>query len=182
MLSWRGHLRYDLLSRNRSAQAQSHQFSIRAITGMAVRGIRHAFRLTEGHTMIEGWHADDYLILFDEAEAAAISAQYGIDRYLAGHVIVGLKGWDDFLVRGKDGRFATVPTVPLSEKYLAPLNFSISPQQIQVDERFVGKLKWYTTPLIFGGDPLDGENTSWVSLEQHTQLVRWWNDRYLEQA
>jgi hypothetical protein len=130
--------------------------------------------------MLEGWHGDDYLILFDETETTAASAQYGVDRYLAGHIIVGLKGWDDFFVKGPDGRLATVPTVPLSVNHLALFDAPINPQQIRSDVRFAGRLKWYTTPLIFGGDPLDEDNTTWVTMDQHFQLVRWWNDRYLE--
>jgi hypothetical protein len=41
-------------------------------------------------------------------------------------------------------------------------------------------VKWYTKPVVFGGDPLDQENTIWVTLEEHVQLVKWWNDRYQE--
>jgi hypothetical protein len=128
--------------------------------------------------MLEGWQGDDYLILFDEAESADFSAKYEIGKYLAGYLIVGLKGWDDFLVMGPDGTLATVPTVPLTAEYLAPLEIPIDPGQIEPDSRYAGTVKWYTKPVVFGGDPLDAENTTWVPLEQHVELVKWWNDQY----
>lgn len=128
--------------------------------------------------MIEGWQGKDYLILFDEAEAAKFSLQYETSKYLDGYEIVGLKGWDDFIVKGKAGELATVPTVPLVAQYLSPLNFAIDPHRIKPDSRFRGKVKWYTKPLIFGGDVQAGENMIWVTLDQHVQLVKWWNDLY----
>jgi hypothetical protein len=33
-------------------------------------------------------------------------------------------------------------------------------------------------PLIFGGDPSSHENQTWITHEQHAQLVRYWNDMY----
>lgn len=128
--------------------------------------------------MLEGWQGDDYLILFDEAESTDLSAKYDVGKYLADYVIVGLKGWDDFIVRGPDNQLATVPTLPIGSKFLAPLRTPIDRRKIQPDKRFRGKVKWYTQPLVFGGDPLAKENTIWVSLDQHVQLVKWWNDRY----
>jgi len=128
--------------------------------------------------VIEGWHGDDYFVLFDEAEATALSARYDVGTYLPGHVIIGLRGWDDFIVKGPDGRYATVPTVPVTAECLAPLELAINSERIVPDDRFCGKIKWYTKPLVFGGSPTDKGNIMWVSLEQHIDLVKWWNDRY----
>lgn len=128
--------------------------------------------------MIEGWHGDEYLVLFDEAEASAFSTRYEFGKYLAGYVITGLRGWDEFIVRGTDGRCATVPTVPLAAEYLAPFETTINIARIVSDDRFRGKIKWYTKPLVFGGSPTDNGNINWVSLEQHADLVKWWNERY----
>jgi hypothetical protein len=128
--------------------------------------------------MIEGWQGEDFLILFDEAEAAKFSLQYELSKYLDGYEIVGLKGWDDFIVKGKLGELAVVPTVPLAAEYLTPLKLSIDYRQVKPDGRFCGKVKWYTKPLIFGGDARIGNNMIWVTLEQHAQLVKWWNDLY----
>jgi hypothetical protein len=49
---------------------------------------------------------------------------------------------------------------------------------LERDDRFAGKIKWYVTPLVFGGDPKIGDNLVWVSHEEHAQLVRWWNEQY----
>jgi hypothetical protein len=132
--------------------------------------------------MTEGWHNQDYLILFDEESIADVSRRYGIGTYMAGHEIVGLRGWDDFIVRDNLGSLFTVPTVPLDAEYLEPLGCSIDQRQIQRDERFLGKIKWYVHPIVFGGDPACEDNMTWVGLEEHIELVRWWNRKYKEVA
>lgn len=45
-------------------------------------------------------------------------------------------------------------------------------------ERVRGKLKWYTKPRMLGGSASDESNVMWVTLDQHVELVKWWNDRY----
>jgi hypothetical protein len=128
--------------------------------------------------MTEGWHGDDYLNLFDENEASELTARYELSRWLPGFLIVGLKGWDDFILQGERAELATVPTVPIASEHLAPLGFAIDPRKIKPDERFTKRIKWYTKPIVFGGDPASNENIVWVTLEQHVQLVKWWNDLY----
>ena len=132
----------------------------------------------DGLTMIEGWHGEDYLILFDETEATELSRRYDIGKYLAGYKIVGLQGWDDFIVATTNSELFTIPTVPIDSKYSAPLGFAIEPSQLQSDERFRGRIKWYIKPIAFGGDPASDSNMTWVNLEQHVELVKWWNELY----
>ena len=48
------------------------------------------------------------------------------------------------------------------------------------DERVRGKIKWYIKPLLFGGEPGMSDNVKWVELDQHAQLVRFWNQKYRE--
>lgn len=31
------------------------------------------------------------------------------------------------------------------------------------------------TPIIVGGDPCDPENKTWVTRQQHFEMVRYWN-------
>ncbi len=128
--------------------------------------------------MIDGWHGNDYVVLFDAAEATALSARYGIGKHLAGYTIAGLLGWDDFIVKNNDGRYWTVPTLPCSAKHLAPLKLAIDAERMVADERLRGKVKWYTKPLVLGGSATDESNAIWVTLDQHVELVKWWNDRY----
>lgn len=59
-----------------------------------------------------------------------------------------------------------------------PLSVSNAAATLEPDSRFKGKIKWYTTPIAFGGDAKLGENMTWVSHEEHAQLVRWWNNQY----
>jgi hypothetical protein len=128
--------------------------------------------------MVEGWQGDHHFILFDEAESARFTASYEIEKHLAGHVIVGLEGWDDFIVRGPDGQLMTVPTVPIAAEFLKPLAVFPDPARLTPDPRFTGTVKWYRAPLVFGGSPTDRENMMWVPIESHPEVVRYWNDLY----
>ena len=116
--------------------------------------------------------------MFDQSEAIAASERYGTHSVLPAHLIVGLRGWDDFLVCNSKGLLFTIPTVPFDSKYLAPSALRIDESALRVDPRFAGKIKWYVKPIAFGGDPAADENTTWVNHQQHTELVRWWNDLY----
>jgi hypothetical protein len=130
--------------------------------------------------MDEGWLDDDYLILFSAAESEEASKRYGIVLSLPGYVILGLRGWDDFIVRDPAGNIYCVPTVPLDKQYLKDFRLP-QPAALEADSRFEGKIKWYITPLIFGGDPEDKTNLTWVTHEQHAQLVVWWNNYFYAQ-
>jgi len=129
--------------------------------------------------MSEGWFGDEYLVLFSEAEVSAATERYRLGELLPGHSAIGLRGWNDLIVRDARGRTYTVPAVPLAVQYLAPY---AAPGEISLvpDGRFAGKIKWYVKPLVFGGDPNAGENLTWVTHEQHAELVTWWNAKHRE--
>jgi hypothetical protein len=130
--------------------------------------------------MREGWHDDDYLVLLSDQESSDASRGYGIQGYLPGYQILGLRSWDDFIVRDASGGVFTVPTVPIDPQYLAAWTLPPDSALLKPKWRFTGQIKWYTKPLIFGGDAGDPANTLWVSREQHMQLVAWWNLQYRE--
>ena len=129
--------------------------------------------------MQEGWFGDDYFILFSENEALSASQRYRVGETLPDHVIIGFYNWDDFIVRTGSGNTYALPTVPIAREYqrqvAVPPGASLEP-----DERFAGKLKWYVTPLVFGGDPEAEENLTWINHDQHVELVVWWNRKYQE--
>ena len=129
--------------------------------------------------MKEGWHKADYLVLFDAPEETQrMTELYGIAQYLPGYTIIGLRGWDDFIVQNSQGSLFTIPTVPLEPKHLSPLCSHIDVAALKADERFATKIKWYVQPLVFGGDPKAEQNTTWLPVQQHTEAVRWWNRKY----
>jgi hypothetical protein len=70
--------------------------------------------------------------------------------------------------------------VPMIPQYLAAWTLPPYSALLEPDLRFTGKIKWYTKPIVFGGDPSDPSNTLWISHEQHMQLVTWWNLQYRE--
>src|SRR6266699_1745423 len=73
--------------------------------------------------MNEGWFGDDHFILFTPEESAEASAKYAIEKLLPGFTVMGLRGWDDFLVKNVEGHTFTVPTVPVDPKYIEPIAF-----------------------------------------------------------
>jgi hypothetical protein len=128
--------------------------------------------------MREGWHGDDYLILFDESEVAAASERYELLGFLPGFKILGLRGWDDFIVRNDSGQTYSLPTIPIDRCYLSPVSVPGGGSAFNRDLRFSGKIKWYVKPIVFGGDAGAGENLVWVSHEEHAELVKFWNYKY----
>lgn len=129
--------------------------------------------------MNEGWSGEEYLVLFSEDESKVKTQQYKLDEFLPGYHLFGIKSWDDFIVINKFNKVFTVPTVPMVipflESYILPKSLSLTH-----DKKFTGKIKWYTQPIVFGGDPNIGENLVWVSHDQHIPLVNFWNTKYNE--
>ena len=128
--------------------------------------------------MFEGWHEQTYFILFDDVEAARLTEAYGLPTFLPEYVLVGLKNWDDFIVTNAQGDTCTIPTVPAIQQYLELYSFPKTLKNLVPDERLTGKIKWYIKPIVFGGDPQFGDNVRWISIEEHTALVKWWNKTY----
>jgi hypothetical protein len=129
--------------------------------------------------MREGWLGDDYLILFATSEVNAACVRYSISDFLPGFSVIGLRSWDNLVVTDLAGKTFIVPTVPISPKQLSPFSIPLV-EDLQDDERFKDKIKWYVKPLAFGGDPQSEDNITWVDHQSHSELVRWWNRRYRE--
>ena len=131
--------------------------------------------------MIQGWHNDDYLILFDEqSEVEFMTERYAVKKYLPGYILVGIRGWDDFILRDTDGLLYTVPTVPLAAEHLRPFTIDIDSASLRADNCVADRIKWYVQPIIFGGDPQSEQNIVWITLAQHIDFVTWWNTKCRE--
>jgi hypothetical protein len=128
----------------------------------------------------DGWLNNDFFIILDELEVKSWSERYAISTMLPGHQIVGLKGWDDFVIRNNDGHLFLVPTVPCVREYVQPFGNLIVDFELKPAPSFSAKIKWYTQPIVFGGDPTSQENMTWVTFDQHSDLVKWWNEKYQE--
>jgi len=79
-----------------------------------------------------------------------------------------------------DGQTWRVPTVPLVREYMTPMHGSVGPTELEPDDRFIGRIKWYITPIVFGGDPVSSDNIMWVDIATHQKLVWFWNRKYQE--
>ncbi|HEY8185052.1 MAG TPA: hypothetical protein VIF64_03225 [Pyrinomonadaceae bacterium] len=131
--------------------------------------------------MREGWLGDKYIVLFEE-QASSLEEAYGFFGFLPGFRLIGLHGWDDFLVEDSGGNLFTVDTVPLLKERIRSFIFEESLDRLISDDRLRGKIKWYVQPLVFSGNPALESNVDWITLAQHTQLVQWWNKKYRELA
>ncbi len=128
--------------------------------------------------MLEGWIGDDYLIFFDPSDEAPLATdQYRMDDALPGFSVVGLRGWDDLIVVDESGATHTTPSVPIGPEWLAEYELP-TPDALEPDARFTGRIKWYVKPLEFGGSPSDDENIAWITHAEHRELVRFWNNTY----
>jgi hypothetical protein len=127
----------------------------------------------------EGWLGDDYFVLFSPEERHLATREYKVGDFLPGYAVVGLVGWDDLLLQDPSGVTCRLPAVPLDAEYLHPFSLP-AVSDLQPDPRFTGKIKWYTTPVVFGGNPSDHGNMVWVTHNQHRQVVGWWNEKYRE--
>ena len=129
--------------------------------------------------MKEGWHNDDYLILFEGGEIEQKEQEYRLDHLLPDHRLLGLIGWDDFLVmESASQKLYRIPIIPISSQHRKEWPHSVDSTALKPDERFQGKVKWYVKPIVFGGDPNPGENMTWISHGDHVQAVKYWNDMY----
>ncbi len=131
--------------------------------------------------MKEGWIGDDYIVLFAESDVPLMARRYGIESVLPGCRVVGLRGWDDFVIVDQEGGTFTVPTVPCALKDFRRFQLP-DENSLVADARFAGKVKWYITPIAFGGAPDRSENITWVTYAQHADLVRWWNAKFRESS
>jgi hypothetical protein len=127
--------------------------------------------------MKEGWNDHSYVIVFEGEEVRRATEGYGLAQFMPGYMVIGLIGWDDFIVEDKNNQRHTVPTVPLDLGNLSPFDSTLL-HNLRSDPRFTGKIKWYIKPIIFGGDPNLGTNVTWIDLPSHQKAVQWWNEMY----
>jgi hypothetical protein len=128
--------------------------------------------------VIEGWYGSDHLILFSETEIASVSDRYAVLQFLPGYKVIGLRGWDDFILQDSNGATYCAPTVPAVAEHLSAYALPPASTMLRPDDRFQGKIKWYVKPIVFGGDPQSQANVIWVSYDQHAELVKYWNGLY----
>src|SRR5262245_56331398 len=76
--------------------------------------------------MREGWCNEEYWLLCeDREEAELLTTMYGLADHLPSYLIIGLKGWDDFILTNGEDQYFLVRTVPLERGSLAPFSFSV---------------------------------------------------------
>lgn len=127
----------------------------------------------------EGWFDEQYFILFSPDEYEKAGSLYRLSEEIGPALVVGMRGWDDLLIRGADGESFSVPMLPMSQSLIARCSIS-GHEDLEPDPGVEGRYRWYVKPLLFGGDPACSSNITWVDQKQHRDLVLWWNQKYLE--
>lgn len=97
--------------------------------------------------MIQGWLQDIHISLFPQDSCEQIAGSYGLSEALPGYSLIGLLGWDDFLLKSDSGLY-TCPTVPIDPKYLQTIDIKIDTGDLRPDPELNDRIKWYITPLI----------------------------------
>ena len=65
---------------------------------------------------------------------------------------------------------------PLSDRSEKPFSFQDSPPKLISDVSVRGKIQWHFIPLAFGRSPTAERNPIWIKLEEHIEVVQWWNE------
>ena len=87
---------------------------------------------------------------------------------------MALRSYEEFILRDQAGQFFAVPVVPLGRDWLTPAVFEFDRTKLRRDEPLEGKIKVLPRSGANGSEPSVG--LRWVSLPEHTELVRWWNE------
>lgn len=127
---------------------------------------------------LEGWLAKNYYILFSEEERDLYAKQHRLGGYLPEYSFFGLFNWDYFIINIPNTSYAIVPTLPLLPEYITKFAYKNRSILLTQDPSLKGKVRWYKTPVVYGGDPGDESNVEWVSLREHAKLVESWNRKY----
>ena len=74
--------------------------------------------------MREGWHGEDYVVLFDESELTAASERYEVSRLLPGFMVVGYEAGMISLCEAQTARpirsLLSLSTRSISHHFLFP--------------------------------------------------------------
>jgi hypothetical protein len=87
----------------------------------------------------QGWFGDDYLILFTDSESSLAADSYGISQVFPGFKVIGLRGWDDFILQDAKGSTYSVPTVPAIPMHLLPYALPVAGSTLVPDDRYHNK-------------------------------------------
>ena len=52
--------------------------------------------------------------------------------------------------------------------------------RLEADSTLTNRIKWYVQPILFGGDPSAEDNIRWMPMDEHAEIVKWWNKFYYD--
>jgi hypothetical protein len=90
-------------------------------------------------------------------------------------MLVALRKWEVFILRDKAGQLYSILIVPLGREWLQPITWDLKRAELRRDESVKGKIKVLPLAGSASSDP-SGGGLRWVTLPEHAELVRWWNE------
>jgi hypothetical protein len=157
---------------------------VQEITTMLGRALpAEHLELLRRHSGTEGISGEHYVILWKAEELIRFNREYEIEKYAPGIFLFGSNGGGEaygFDTQDPSMPVVRVPFVGMDRCYAEPVTQGGEPLPVpdgataSADHRR-GKELFEIKPVILGGDPVDPANKTWLTREQHFELVRFWN-------
>ena len=139
----------------------------------------------------EGFIGEEFYRLYSVEQLLSLNPAYGVDEFMPGFVLIGSNGGgESYLLdaRHTPAPVFRIPFIPMIEAYGSQMALSVSVWQQGLaaispamsiihtpSSRTFGKEIHEINPIVFGGSPTDPKNRALVPLEQHAEIVVWWN-------
>lgn len=140
------------------------------------------------HNGGEGFIGDRYIVFWKAEELADFNREYEVGKYAPGMLLFGSHGGGEaygFDTRSAAMPIVCVPFIGMELRYASPVAKDFADLLCPAcgaamsnhrDDRLTRGMDLVEIkPIIVGGDPVDPENKTWVTRQQHFELVRFWN-------
>ena len=141
----------------------------------------------------EGFIGDKYCRFYSIDKLIALNQAFMVKDFAPGLFIFGSTGGGEaftFDTRNSPASIVEIPFIPMDIKYAKVLGKTIldffialsgqskneTPHAINMD--LIGKEVHEIQPIVFGGNPVDPKNKTFLIPEDYAKLVVWWNKQY----
>jgi len=148
----------------------------------------------------EGFIGKAYLRFYSADGILEVNQAYAVAEYLPGFLLIASNTIGDaicFRPPFMEGRVVQVPFIPLRLDYAERVESSFSDfiarlaasrvgarslSTSDINPAVIGKEIFQRHPIVLGGSPTDPNNRDLVSVEEHPELVRYWNNVFRQHS